>query len=170
MEIKMAEIKRKRKFNFVDLVLVLAIAAIAVAVFFIGNKLLGGNETAASGADKIQVEFSLQFREIPDSGTGNLTEGDVIRDANSKAPMGQVTEIFYEPYSELLLSDSEQGVGIMAEMEGYTNMLVTVRGEATKDERGYYLGGVRVLVGKQLDVWSPGYSGNGWCVAIREVK
>ncbi|MBO5279814.1 MAG: DUF4330 family protein, partial [Clostridia bacterium] len=74
------------------------------------------------------------------------------------------------PYTELLLSDSEQGVGILAEMEGYTNMLVTVRGEATKDERGYYLGGVRVLVGKSLDVWSPGYSGEGWCVAIREVK
>mgnify|MGYP003303732832 CR=1 FL=1 len=49
-------------------------------------------------------------------------------------------------------------------------MLVPVRGEATKDERGYYLGGVRVLVGKSLDVWSPGYSGEGWCVAIREVK
>ncbi len=166
----MADIKRKRRFNIVDLVLVLALAAIVVAVFFIGNKLLGGAKPASSGADKIQVEFSLQFREIPDSGTGNLTEGDVIRDANSKAPMGQVTEIFYEPYSELLLVDGEQGSGIMAEMEGYTNMLVTVRGEATKDERGFYLGGVKVLVGKPLDVWSPGYSGEGWCVSIREVE
>lgn len=170
MEIKMADIKRKRRFNFVDLVLVLAIAAIAVAVVFIGNKLLGGNETVAADADKIQVEFSLQFREIPDAGTGNLTEGDVIRDANSKAPMGKVTEIFYEPYSELLYVDGEQGSGIQAEMEGFTNMLVTVRGEATKDERGYYLGGVKVLVGKPLDVWSPGYSGEGWCMAIREVN
>ncbi len=165
----MAEIKRKRKFNIVDLVLILAIAAIIVAVFFVVNKLLGGNKPAESGADKIQVEFTVLFKEIPDSGTGNLAEGDVIRDANSKAPMGQIAEVFYEPYSELLLLNGEQG-GVMAEMEGYTNMLVTVRGEATKDERGYYFGGIKVLVGKPLDVWSPGYSGEGWCVSIREVE
>ena len=58
----------------------------------------------------------------------------------------------------------------MAEKEGFTNMLVTIRGEATRDERGYYLGGIKVLVGKQLDVWSPEYSGEGWCVSIKEVK
>ena len=165
----MAEIKRKRKFNIIDLVLVLAIAAIIVAVFFVVNKLLGSDSPAASGADKIQVEFTLRFQEIPDSGTGNLAEGDVIRDANSNSPMGQVTEVFYEPYTELLLLEGEQG-GVMAEMEGYVNMLVTVHGEATRDERGYYLGGIKVLVGKQLDVWSPGYSGEGWCMAIKEVE
>lgn len=169
MEDFMAEIKRRRKFNIIDLVLVLAIAAIIVAVFFVGNKLLGSDSPASSGADKLQVEFTLQFKEIPDSGTGNLAEGDVIRDANSKAPLGQVTEVFYEPYSELLLTDGDQG-GVMAEKEGYTNMLVTVRGEATKDERGYYFNGIKMLVGKQTFVWSPGYSGEGWCMAIREVK
>ena len=166
----MADIKKKRKFNIVDLVLVLTIAAIVVAVVFVGNKLLGDNQTVSSGSEKITIEYSLQFREIPDSGTGNLAEGDVVRDANSKVSMGQVKEIFHEPYSELVYAESDgQGYGVMAEMEGYTNMLVTVRGEATKDERGYYLNGVKILVGQQMDVWSPGYSGQGWCVAIREV-
>ena len=165
----MAEIKRKRKFNIVDLVLVLAIAAVIVAVFFVGNKLLGRFESASSGADRIPVEVTLMFKELPDSGTGNLAEGDVIRDANSKSPMGQVTEVFYEPYSELLFVEGDQG-GVMAEKEGFTNMLVTIRGEATRNERGYYLGGIKVLVGKQLDVWSPEYSGEGWCVSIKEVK
>ncbi len=167
----MADVKKKRKFNIVDLVLVLTIAAIVVAVVFVGNKLLGGGQPVAAGNDKINIEYSLQFREIPDSGTGNLTEGDVVRDANSKVSLGQVTEIFHEPYAELVYTESEgQGYGVMAEMEGYTNMLVTVRGEATKDERGYYLNGVKLLVGRQMDVWSPGYSGQGWCVAIREVN
>ncbi len=167
----MADIKKKRKFNIVDLVLVLTVAAIVVAVVFIGNKLLGGEQAAASDADKVTIEYSIQFRKLPDSGTGNLTEGDVIRDANSKASMGQVTEIFYEPYAELIYTESEgQGYGVMAEMEGYTNMLVSVRGEATKDEGGYYLNGVKLLVGRQMDVWSPGYSGQGWCMTIREVN
>ncbi len=165
----MAEIKRKRKFNIVDLVLVLIIAAIVVAVVFIGNKLLGGEQPVSSGAETVMIEYSLQFRKIPDSGTGSLGEGDTVRDPNSKVAIGQVAEIFHEPYAELVYVEAEQGNGIMAEMEGYTNMLVTVRGEATKDERGYYLNGIKILVGKQLEVWSPGYSGEGWCVGIREV-
>jgi hypothetical protein len=166
----MADVKRKRKFNIVDLALVLIIAAVVVAAVFVGNKLLGNGGSVAAGADSITIEFSIQFKEIPDSGTGNLTVGDVVREANSKTPIGQVEEIFFEPYSELVYVDGEQAGGVMAEKDGYVNMLVTLRAQATHDERGYYVNGIKILVGQQLEVWSPGYSSQGWCMEIREVR
>ncbi len=155
-----------------DLVLVLTVALVVALAVFLGSKLAWrGSATGDDGEERnVVIEYVIEFSRLQNSATGSIGEGDSVRLAGADGQsLGTVTEIFHEPYTELIYSEGEQSKGVLAELEGYTNMLVTLRSEARHSDSGYYIGDVRMLVGSDAEIMSRGFSGTGFCVSIREV-
>jgi hypothetical protein len=57
----------------------------------------------------------------------------------------------------------------MTENPDLSDLLITIRAEATRSDKGYYVNDARFLVGKPTNIWSRGFAGSGYCISIREI-
>ena len=158
--------KNKKAFNGSDLFFVLLALDVIVGGVFLFNNLR--KVPSENEKNTVSIEYTLEFKKLENSAIGFIREGDSVRDPDSKQTIGTVASVQVETYSEIAYN-KDSGNTYMAEMPGLSNLLVTIRAEATHTSRGYYVGGARFLVGKESNIWSSGFAGTGYCISIREV-
>lgn len=157
---------KKRRWNGMDLFFVLiAAAVIAAAVFVLGNMNRGNKE---QGAEIINIEYTVEFKEINNQALGKIKEGDTVRDPDNKRNIGTVVSVQSVPNSKIAYNDIEGSV-YMAENPDFSDLLITIRAASTHSDRGYYVNDARFLVGKPTNIWSRGFAGSGYCISIREI-
>ncbi len=159
--------RNKKGFNGSDLFFVLLALAIVVGAIFLLNNVRKNSSSRES--ESTTIEYTLEFKQLGNSALGFIKEGDSVRDPDTKQTIGTVVSVQIETYSEIAY-DKESGNAYMAEMPGLSNLFVTIRAEASHNNRGYYVGGARFLVGKESNIWSQGFAGTGYCISIREVN
>lgn len=156
----------KKGFNGMDLFFIIVIALIIVATVFL-FKTMGGDKGSVESKNVI-IEYTMEFKKMNPSVLGFVKEGDGARDPDNKQSLGRVASVQTVPFSQLVYNDSDGSV-YMAENPGYSDLLITLRAEAVHTDRGYFINGTRILVGKENNFWSRGFVGKGYCVSIREI-
>ena len=99
---------------------------------------------------------------------GKIREGDTVRDPDNKRNIGTVISVQSAPYSKIAYNSTDGSV-YMAENPDFSDLLITIRAEATHSDMGYYVNDARFLVGKPTNIWSQGFAGSGYCISIREI-
>ncbi len=157
---------KKRRWNGMDLFFVLiAAAVIAAAVFVLGNMDKGNKEQSA---EIINIEYTVEFRQVNNQALGKIKEGDTVRDPDNKRNIGTVVSVQSAPFSKIAYNSTDGSV-YMAENPDLSDLLITIRAEATHSDMGYYVNDARFLVGKPTNIWSQGFAGSGYCISIREI-
>ena len=157
---------KKRRWNGMDLFFVLIAAAIIAAVFFIFGNMDKGNKE--QNAATINIEYTVEFKQINNLALGKIKEGDTVRDPDNKRNIGTVVSVQNTPYSQIAYNSADGSV-YMAENPDFSDLLVTIRAVATRSDRGYYVNDAKFLVGKPTNIWSRGFAGSGYCISIREI-
>lgn len=157
---------KKRRWNGMDLFFVLIATAVIAAVFFILGNMDKGNK--AHNAETINIEYTVEFRQINNQALGKIKEGDSVRDPDNKRNIGTVVSVQNTPSSKIAYNSMDGSV-YMAENPDTSDLLITIRAEATRSDRGYYVNDARFLVGKPTNIWSRGFAGSGYCISIREI-
>ena len=161
------KLKREKKgFNGMDLFLVIIIALIIAAGVFLLRNI--NKNSGVSESKTVTIEYTVEFKKLYSSALGQVKEGDDVRDPDNKQSMGRVVAAQTAPYSQIVYNDNDGSV-YMAEHPDYRDLLITLRAEAVHSNKGYYVNGTRILVGKSNNVWSRGFVGTGYCISIREV-
>ena len=157
---------KKRRWNGMDLFFVLIVACvIAAAVFLLGNI---DNGVRGQRTEAIAVEYTVEFRDVNNQALGKIKEGDTVRDPDNKRYIGTVVSVQSVPSSKIGYNSTDGSV-FMAENPDFSDLLVTIRAEATRSDKGYYVNDARFLVGKPTNIWSRGFAGSGYCISIREI-
>ncbi|MBQ8207121.1 MAG: DUF4330 domain-containing protein [Clostridia bacterium] len=157
---------KKKRWNGMDLFFVLIIAAvIAAAVFVIGNM---NKSQQSAKTESITIEYTVEFRQVNNSALGTVKEGDIVRDPDNKRNIGTVISVQSVPYSKITYNPNDGSV-YMAENPDVSDLVITIRAEATHSDSGYYVNDARFLVGRATNIWSPGFAGSGYCINIREI-
>lgn len=157
---------KKRRWNGMDLFFVLIAAAVIAAVFFIIGNMDKGNKE--QNAETINIEYTVEFKQINNLSLGKIKEGDTVRDPDNKRNIGTVVSVQNTPFSKIAYNSTDGSV-YMAENPDLSNLLITIRAEATHSDKGYYVNDARFLVGKPTNIWSRGFAGSGYCISIREI-
>lgn len=158
--------RTKKGFNGMDLFILIVIALVVAAAVFIVSGMRGG--AGGSSSESVTIEYTVEFAKVNNSVIGSIKEGDSVTDPDNKQNIGTVVAVKSEPYSELIYNDNDGSV-YMAENPDISNLLITVRAEASHSDSGYYVNGARFLVGRACNIWSRGFAGSGYCINIREM-
>ncbi len=157
---------KKRRWNGMDLFFVLiVVAVIAAVVFVLGNMDKGNKDQSAA---MVNIEYTVEFKQVSNFALGKIKEGDTVRDPDNKRNIGTVVSVQSTPFSKIAYNSSEGSV-YMAENPDFSDLLITIRAEATHSDKGYYINDARFLVGKPTNIWSRGFAGSGYCISIREI-
>lgn len=157
---------KKRRWNGMDLFFVLMAALVIVAVVFVLGNMDKGNKEQS--AERINIEYTVEFRQVNNIALGKIREGDTVRDPDNKRNIGTVISVQSAPYSKIAYNSTDGSV-YMAENPDFSDLLITIRAEATHSHMGYYVNDARFLVGKPTNIWSQGFAGSGYCISIREI-
>ncbi|MBR3967217.1 MAG: DUF4330 domain-containing protein [Clostridia bacterium] len=157
---------KKRRWNGMDLFFVLMAALVIVAVVFVLGNMDKGNKEQS--AERINIEYTVEFRQVNNIALGKIREGDTVRDPDNKRNIGTVISVQSAPYSKIAYNSTDGSV-YMAENPDFSDLLITIRAEATHSDMGYYVNDARFLVGKPTNIWSQGFAGSGYCISIREI-
>ncbi|MBR6602656.1 MAG: DUF4330 domain-containing protein [Clostridia bacterium] len=153
---------KKRRWNGMDLFFVLMAALVIVAVVFVLGNMDKGNKEQS--AERINIEYTVEFRQVNNIALGKIREGDTVRDPDNKRNIGTVISVQSAPYSKIAYNSTDGSV-YMAENPDFSDLLITIRAEATHSHMGYYVNDARFLVGKPTNIWSQGFAGSGYCIA-----
>ncbi len=156
----------KRRFNGMDLFIVILVAAAVAGIIFIRN-MASKPVSGGSDGDLVNIEYTLEFRKLRSDVIGYVASGDTVKDPDNKQDIGRVVSVQSVPYSEIEYNYSDGGA-YMAENPDLSDLLITISARATKTSGGYYISGVKFLVGKSCNVRSKGFAGSGYCISIRE--
>ena len=157
---------KKRRWNGMDLFFVLMAALVIVAVVFVLGNMDKGNKEQS--AERINIEYTVEFRQVNNIALGKIREGDTVRDPDNKRNIGTVISVQSAPYSKIAYNSTDGSV-YMSENPDFSDLLITIRAEATHSDMGYYVNDARFLVGKPTNIWSQGFAGSGYCISIREI-
>lgn len=143
--------KKKSRFNVVDAVIILFVAA-AVAVF--GYVFLNEKTVGTAGAEKVTIQYVLKVGEIKDMFTGNIVKGDQVYDADSDKSLGTVVAVSSAP-SKRVGTNSATGAQVASEIEGRSDLYVTIEAEAKVIDEKYLVDGFHVVVGSVVNFVTP---------------
>ena len=144
--------KKKVRLNVVDaiiIVLVLALIAAAVYVLF-GNKLLAGS----SEKEKKKISFVLQVSELRDIYLTNLSKDEDAYEADSGKYLGKIVSVSSEVATRMG-TDRGSGAQVISEIEGTSNLFVTIENEAEYYEGRYLVEGIPIVVGSVVTLVTP---------------
>ncbi len=162
------KLKRTKKgFNGMDLFFILVIAIIIAAAVFLSRNVT--KNAGGASADTVTIEYTVEFRQLDNSVKVAVDSGDVVRDPDNKQVIGTVAyPVQSVPFSEIAYNHNDGSV-YMAENPDLSDVSITIRAKATHSDSGYYVNGVKFLVGKSCNIWTSGFAGSGYCTTIREI-
>lgn len=143
--------RKKIRFNVVDAVIILFVAA-AVAVF--GYVFLSEKTVGTGGNEKVKIQYVLKVGEIRDMYLGNIAKDDEVHDADTDKKLGTVVAVSSVP-AKRIGTDASTGAQVVSEVEGRSNLYVTIETEAQRVEEKYLVDGVSIMVGSVVNFITP---------------
>ena len=155
--------KFRLRLNLFDgIVLVLALAVGAVLLWIALKPQPAADEPAAATAT---VRYTVRFQRWME-GTGSLVQvGDKLVDNIKNYDMGYVVSAEVVP-SQVQVLDHDSRRYVLAEIDGYEDVLVTVESECTVDDSIYVGGGYAIQVGSTAYIRGEGYMASGPIISI----
>ena len=113
------------------------------------------------------IFYTVRIRAIRDDVALHVREGDTVTDPVGKYNIGTVGRVelrsaMTENYS------SEKNEMVLSELEGYSDVYITVSASGERDGALAYIGSYRIYVGKTVPLRLPDFCGVGVCVGIGE--
>lgn len=162
--------KFRLRLNLFDGIVLLAALGVAAFLLWTRFKPQAPAEPNAPQAAASTVEYTVRFQRWKEGASGMIQPDDLLIDNIKNFELGQVVSFQAVP-AEMTALDHENRIYRQARVEGYEDVLVTVRSACTVVDGGFQVGGGYDLkVGAIAYVKGPGYMGSGPIVAIqREV-
>ena len=155
--------KFRLRLNLFDAI-VLVVVLLAAAAF--GYLTLKDKGTDASAPTTQTVQYTVLFQKMNESGSQMVKAGDQLEDTVKNYRLGTVVSVERKPAMVQVL-DQETKTYVMAELEGYEDVYVTVESTCTSNDEALLLdSGYDIRVGQTAYVRGPGYMGSGPVTAI----
>lgn len=150
--------KFRLRLNLFDAI-VLVVVLLAAAAF--GYLTLKDKGTDASAPTTQTVQYTVLFQKMNESGSQMVKAGDQLEDTVKNYRMGTVVSVEHKPAMVQVL-DQETKTYVMAELDGYEDVYVTVESTCTSTDEALLLdSGYDIRVGQTAYVRGPGYMGSG---------
>ena len=154
--------KKLFSFNIIDVALVvIALICICTTVFFFTN----ADITNPKGAEKVTLEYTIEFTPIREEFRNLLEIGDSITETSTMSDAGEIINVIYLDHLYYGTND-ETGETVTTKYPGKINMTLTVRAEAIKTDTGYSINGYELLIGDSITIRTPSFTGTGVCTSI----
>ena len=163
--------KKTQYFNLFD-VFIIFVILVSLTLLVLGvrvSDIFGAGQQGRECA----LEYQVCFSEVDENFAAAIRVGDGLYDTDSKLDMGiVVSEVLVEPSKIVKMgSYTESGLDEVVTLEGKVDIIVTVAVAAVYTEGvGYTVDGLAVRVGDSYTLRSPGYVGQGICVALKEAS
>lgn len=153
--------KSKHRLNAFDIILIVAITillvASAVRIFNIYPHL--GSQSST------QISFVLSVSDLPQGVGEQLREGDKLYDTESGSYLGTVTAISIEAHIQKE-ANLKTGETVVNEIEGRSDIKITVKCDAKYDGTQYKTNGVCISCGTSYTVRTAKIAVSGSCISI----
>ncbi len=160
--------KGKYRFNIIDVLLitVIVVSALAIAFLVYNNR----QDNTESSLKKVKIMYTLEDEAIDDILRGKVDIGNKVFTSDGSSQIGEVVDVEYSD-AEYNGFDSEKNQSFTSVLPGHLDMRIVISANATVDNDGvYYVNGIRLNMGAELDVRFPFYTGNTVCVSVSEVN
>lgn len=159
--------KKKIRFNAVDAVILL-FAVLAVAAF--GYVFLSGqNADSEKDAKTVKVQYVLKVPEIKDIFLGNIKKGDELIDSDVDKKLGTVVAVSSAP-AKRIGTNTATGAQVISEIEGRSNLFITLESEAQFVNDKYFVDGVWITVGNSIGFITPDLCASSCVISAQTVE
>ncbi len=158
--------KPRISFNFIDVLLILtAFAAALVLVFFIKNRQV----VMSVAPNTAQIEYKLEFSPMREDFKNFVKIGDTVVSSDNGSVLGEVADV---SYSKCIYTgyDSTTGKPVETQYPAMITMTVTVRSSAAEKSTGYIIGGNELILGKDISVRVPDFTGSGRLISLTDAS
>lgn len=159
----------KPKFNFIDALIILA----AVLVICAGVLFLNGRRAAAGGSAPVGVEYKIQLTQIrkplADAFTAAMKNGETVYVSDKERAAATLVDVEVGP-ARKITTDTSDGRTYWTEIDGYYDVVLTLRSEGSDTDSQINAGSVPIRVGEEMAVKGKGIAGYGFVTNLELVK
>ncbi len=160
-------IKKKRTaFNFIDVALIIiALVALSVLVFFLSSK----DIVTPKGNEKVNIEYTVVISPVREEFINLVKIGDSVINTAVLENVGEVVTVTNSDYIYEGV-DPATGGKVETPYPGMKTMVIKIRTEATKTEYGYTVSGCDIIIGEEMTLRVPDFTGSGVCTSVIEIE
>ena len=157
--------KKKIHFNLVDLILIIiALTSISVLIFVFSNKSIA----KTSRSQTVEIEYTITFSPVREEYINLVKIGDKVINTANMDDCGEVYLVSNSDYEHVGIN-AESGEKVTTKLDGMKSMVITIRAKATKTAYGYSVNGYDIIIGEDISVRVPDYTGIGKCTSVTEL-
>lgn len=160
---------KKIKFNFIDIIIVfVVVVAFVVCIKFVTAKepdTSGGFINVIGVGEKNSIHYTVEIRRTPLDYKYNYNKGDRVYDSNTGAFLGIVEAVEAKPAVESI-ADLTNGQFVMSEYPEKEDVYVTLSVVPEVKDKGFWIGGHFIKVGKLMKIQKMGCVGEGYIVDV----
>ncbi len=158
--------KKKISFNFIDVALiVIALAAISVLIFLFNSK----DIVKPSGNENVKIEYTVTLSPVREEYINLVKIGDKVINTAVMEGCGEVISVTNSDYY-YIGTNSETGESVSTPYPGMKTMVIKIRATATKTAYGYSVNGFDVVIGEDVSLRVPDFTGSGKCTSVTELR
>lgn len=162
--------KRKSTFNIIDALIVLLVVAVGLGVYFLffrqSSDVVEEDQPAPQNA---RIRYVLQVSEIKNEYTDNIQIGEKVIEYGTRTSVGEVTAVGNEEYV-YVGHDKTTGQQKLTPLKDYSNLYITVEGNATMKSELYYINENAMYVGRKIDMFLPDLFCTGTCISLEIIE
>ncbi len=157
--------KKKISFNLIDVALiVVALAAISILVFVFNNK----DIVKPSGKENVKIEYTVTLSPVREEYINLVKVGDRVINTAVMEHCGEVVTVTNSDYYYIGVN-SETGESVSTLYPGMKTMVIKIRATATKTAYGYSVNGFDIVIGENVSIRVPDFTGTGKCTSVTEL-
>ncbi len=157
--------KKKISFNLIDVALIaIALVAILILVFVFNNK----DIVKPSGEENVKIEYTVTLSPVREEYINLVKIGDRVVNTAIMDNCGDVVGISNSDYYYIGI-DSDTGESVSTLYPGMKTMVIKIRANATKTAYGYSIHGFDIVIGENVSIRVPDFTGAGVCTSVVEL-
>ena len=157
--------KKKISFNLIDVALiVIALAAISVLVFVFNNK----NVVNPKGKENVKIEYTVTLSPVREEYMNLVKVGDKVLNTAIMENCGEVISVSNSDYYYTGVN-SDTGESVSTLYPGMKTIVIKIRATATKTAYGYSVNGFDLVIGEDVSIRVPDFTGTGKCTSVSEL-
>ena len=157
--------KKKISFNIIDVLLVvIALSAISVLVFVFNSK----DIVKPKGNASVKIEYTVTLSPVREEYINLVKIGDKVVNTAVMESCGEVVSVSNSNYNYVGIN-SETGESVLTPYPGMKTMVIKIRAAATKTAYGYSVNGFNIVIGEDVSIRVPDFTGNGICTSVTEI-